>query len=408
MKLIANCRLAGITGPQDLLLDGGRVAAIGPSIGVPEQAEIIDAGGALAMPGLVESHIHLDKAMILDRCPICEGTLGEAVRLTAAAKAGFTVADVHARAAALVRQAILHGTNRLRTFVEVDPRAGFRSFEAILALKADFAAAIDIEICAFAQEGLIKEPQTGAMLREALRQGADLVGGCPYTDSDPVAHVHAIFDIAEAFGVRVDFHADFDLDPTGSILPEIIAETARRGFGGRVSVGHVTKLAAMIPAEVDRLGAGLAEAGVAVTVLPATDLFLAPQWGPQAAPRGLAPAMRLRQLGVVTSLASNNVLNPFTPYGDASLIRMGNLFANIAQLASDADLEAAFAMIGRDAARLLGVPHELEVGGPATLILVDAPDGASAIRRIAPVLAGWKAGRPTFRRDRPELLMDLG
>jgi cytosine deaminase len=303
-----------------------------------------------------------------------------------------------------LEKAILHGTTRLRSFVEIDPRAGFRSFEAILQLKRDYAFAVDLEICALAQEGLTNEPETLPMLAQALRRGADLIGGCPYTDPDPDAHIGLIYDMAERYGVRVDFHLDFDLDPSRSSLPAVIAEAKRRGFGGRVSVGHVTKLTAMAPDMVLQLADAMAEAGVALTVLPATDLFLTGRGADRLVPRGVAPANLLQSRGVVTSVASNNILNPFTPYGDASLNRMANLYANVGQLARDEDLRNAFAMVTSGAAESIGAPYGLREGGAADIVLIDAPDPASAVREIAPVIAGWKHGVKTFSRPRPMLL----
>ena len=401
--IIRNARLAGVAGSVDIAVSGGRVAAIGAAIAGDGPAE--DAGGALAFSGFVETHIHLDKAGILDRCPTCEGTLAEAVRETARAKAGFTTEDVYARAARVLEKAILHGTNRMRTFVEVDPRAGFRSLDAILQLRRDYAFAIDLEICAFAQEGLTQEMETYAMLEEALRRGADLVGGCPYTDPKPGEHVRLVFDLAQRFGVAIDFHLDFDLDPEGSGLPAVIAETEARGYGGRVSIGHVTKLSAMPPERVAGLARQMAAAGIGLVVLPATDLFLMGRGADRLVPRGLAPAALLRANGVRTAVASNNILNPFTPYGDASLGRMANLYANVAQLSRDEDLAAAFDMVSADAARLIGVDtYRLVEGGPADIVLLDAPDPVSAVREVAPALSGWKAGRKTFARPRAQLL----
>lgn len=402
--IIGRARLEGRSGLVDIAVRNGLVAAIAPEISAATRRH--DADGRLAFGGFVDCHIHLDKAGILDRCPICEGTLEEAVALTARAKAGFTLADVYARGARVVEKAILHGTNRMRSFVEVDPRAGFRSLEALLKLKADYAFAIDIQICAFAQEGLTQEPQTLGMLEDALAAGADMLGGCPYTDVDPAVHVKAVFDLAERSGVAVDFHADFDLGPDGSILGEIICQTEARGYEGRVSVGHVTKLSAMAPEAVETVAAGLAAAGIAVTVLPATDLFLMGRGADRLVPRGVAPAERLRRAGVLTTLATNNVLNPFTPYGDASLMRMANLYANVVQLSRDEELAAAFAMASGDAARLMGASHGIEVGGPADIVLVGAQDAAGAVREIAPVVAGWKRGRATFVREPARLLRD--
>ncbi|MDR3475490.1 MAG: amidohydrolase family protein [Devosia sp.] len=400
--IIANARLADRPQAVDIGIAAGRIARLADRIA--EEGVRADARGALAFPGFVEAHIHLDKACILDRCPICEGTLAEAVRETAKAKAAFTSPDVYARAAGVLEQAVLHGTNRMRTFVEVDPRAGFRSLEAILRLKRDYAFAVDLQICAFAQEGLTQEMATYAMLEEALRHGADLVGGCPYTDPRPDEHIRLVFELAQRYGVAIDFHVDFDLDPAGSALPTIIAETEARGYGGRVTIGHVTKLSAMPPADVGATARRLSNAGIGLVVLPATDLFLLGRSADRLVPRGLAPAQILSTHGVTVAAASNNILNPFTPYGDASLARMANLFANVAQLSRDADLGLAFDMVTSNAARVLGAEYGLTEGAPADIVLIDAPDPASAIRRIAPVVAGWKGGRQTFTRPRPTLL----
>lgn len=400
--VIGNARLVGRDGPVDIGIADGRIADIAPHIAADVPRE--DAGGCLAFGGFVESHIHLDKACILDRCRICDGTLAEAIRLTANAKVGFTVEDVYARAARVMEMAIVHGTTRMLSFVEVDPRAGFRSLEALLRIKADYAFAADLRLCAFAQDGLTNEPETAAMLAGALDSGADMVGGCPYTDPDPAAHVSAIFDIAERYAVPVDFHADFDLDPDRPILPEIVAQTEARGFGGRVSVGHVTKLSAMAPEKVADLTRRLKDAGIAVSVLPATDLFLTGREADRLVPRGVAPAALMAENGIVVSLASNNILNPFTPFGDGSLSRIANLFANVAQLSRDEDLEAVFDMVTVNAATQIGASYGIAVGGPADMVMVDAPDPASVVRQIAPVVVGWKGGRKSFVRERPRLL----
>jgi cytosine deaminase len=399
--VLSNVRLGSDADPVDIGFADDRIAAIGASLAHEGPSE--DGHGLYAFGGFVESHIHLDKAMILDRCPICEGTLGEAIALTAKAKAGFTEEDVYARASQVVEKAILQGTTRMRSFVEVDPRAGFRSLDALLRVARDYDWAIDIELCVFAQEGITNEPVTADMLAQALEKGANLVGGCPYTDPDPEAHVDVIFELARRFDVDVDFHADFDLDPENSILPKIAAETIRHGYQGRVSVGHVTKLAAMTP-EALRAAAGLlAEAGIAVTILPATDLFLTGRGHQRLAPRGVAPGSVLAEHGVLVSLASNNILNPFTPFGDCSLGRIANLYANIAHLARDVDMEQVFAMVTANAALQLRQPHGLCLGGSADIVLIDAPSASDAVRSIAPVVSGWKRGRKTFQRPRAEL-----
>jgi cytosine deaminase len=201
----------------------------------------------------------------------------------------------------------------------------------------------------------------------------------------------------------VDFHLDFHLDPGQSDLPAVIAATERHGWQERVAIGHVTNLSAMPLADVIHIADKLAAAGIALTVLPATDLFLTGRGHDRLVPRGVAPAHVIARRGVVTSIATNNVMNPFTPYGDASLIRMANLYANIAQLSRDDDMRSVFEMVGQSAARQLGVPHGLLVGGDATIVLVDAVGPMAAVREVGRVLAGWKNGHMSFNNGRARI-----
>ncbi|RUT31415.1 amidohydrolase [Arsenicitalea aurantiaca] len=400
--VLANARIDGASEPLDIGIARGRIEAL--ERGLAGRGPTIALSGRYAFPGFVETHIHLDKAGILGRCPICEGTLSEAIALSAAAKPGFTEADVFERASRVLERAIGHGTTLLRTFVEVDPRAGLRSLAAILRLRETYASLIEIEICAFAQEGLTQEMETYALLEAALEQGADLVGGCPYTDPDPARHVTLIFDLAQKYDVAVDFHIDFDLRPEASNLGPVIAETHRRGYQGRVSIGHATSLSALPPEALAGLSGRLAEAGIALTVLPATDLYINGRDSTHLVPRGVAPAHAMA--GMTRAIATNNVLNPFTPFGDASLLRMANLYANLAQLGGDAALADVFGMVGAEAARLMGRSYGLAPGGPATLVVLDAPDAITALRELAQPLAGWKDGHQTFRRPTPEVYLD--
>lgn len=397
-----NAQLEDQPGPVDIAVKDGRIVALGANIRCDAVTEE-DIDGNFAFPGFVDSHIHLDKACILERCTICAGTLEEAVRETAKAKAGFSEEDVFERACAVVRKAIVHGTTRMRTFVEIDPRAGMRSFAAIKRVREQYSFAIDIQICAFAQEGLTQEPETEEMLEEALRTGADLIGGCPYTDPRPEEHISRIFALARRHDVDVDFHLDFSLDPARTDLPAVIDTTRANDYGGRVTIGHVTNLSALDPEARSIIARKIAAAGIALTVLPATDLFLMGRDQQFNIPRGVAPANLLLREGVQAAIATNNIMNPFTPFGDASLGRMANLYANIMQLSRDEDIDSVFHMIGWHAARIMRADYGLAVGAAADIVILDAPDHRSAIRSGALTLAGWKAGRKTFVRSRPQI-----
>jgi cytosine deaminase len=390
-------------GPTDIGFAGTRIAAMGRDLAC-EAAEI-DLAGRLVLPGLVDTHVHLDKSCLDKRCPCGSGSLVEAVKSVAEAKRGFTEEDVYGRARRTLEMAVRHGTNRMRTHVEVDPRVGLTSFKALQRLKRDAAWAVELQLCVFPQEGLLDDPGCDAVLVEALDLGADLIGGAPYIDRDSHGQIARIFDLAQRRDLDVDLHLDFSLDAAALDVDEVCRQTEARALGGRVAIGHVTKLSALPPERFDRYARRLADAGVAVTVLPATDLFLMGRGADHDVPRGVAPAHRLMHAGVTCSVATNNVRNPFTPYGDGSLVRMTNLFANVAQLGGEEDLVDCLDLVTRGAARLMRLDdYGIVVGGPATLIAFDAESRADIVAGIIQPEIGFKNGRQTFERPPARLV----
>ncbi|WP_439374910.1 amidohydrolase family protein [Bradyrhizobium sp. DASA03120] len=399
--IFRNTLLRSSAAPVDIGVKGGRIAAIEPKLAC--DGVEVDLGGHLALPGFVDSHIHLDKACLLGRCGHDHGSVSEAIRAVAGMKKDFTFEDVYARGAKVLERAIVHGTTRMRTHVEIDPRIGLRGFEAVKALKRDYAWAIDLELCVFPQEGLTNDPGSEELLIQALRDGGEVIGGCPYMDTDPNAHLAGIFDLAEQFDVDVDLHLDFDLDPSWWHLDEVCRQTERRNYGGRVAIGHATKLSALPPERMKAATAQLAKAGVAVTVLPATDLYLMGREATHNAPRGLTLAHKLAGDGVLCSVATNNVLNPFTPFGDASLLRMANFYANVAH-ASVSDFDICLDLVTDLPARLMNLgDYGIKVGNPADLIVLDTRDGRFAIAELPDVMMGFRGGRQTFTRQRATL-----
>src|SRR5712692_2536538 len=400
--ILRNGRIAGREHePVDIAVCDGRIAAITPrsSQTTRDAACDIALDGKLVIPGFVETHIHLDKSCISDRCSCRTGTLQEAIESVAAAKLAFTEQDIYARGRRTLEKAIVQGTTRMRAHVEVDPRIGLKGFRAVSQLKRDFAWALDIEICVFPQEGLLNDPGCDELLVQACDGGADLIGGCPYTDSDPHGQIARIFELAKRYDLDIDFHLDFDLDPSWMHLDEVCGQTAKYGWGGRVAIGHVTKLSALDHAALEKIGVKLANAAVAVTVLPATDLFLMGRGAEHSVPRGVAPAHRLLAQGVTCSLATNNVLNPFTPFGDCSLLRMANLYANIAQLGRSEELQACMEMVTRLPAKLMNLgDYGIAVGNPADLVVLDCADRVSAVAELAQPLLAMKRGRIRFSR----------
>lgn len=400
--VIRRAAVPGHDGLADIGIVAGRIVAVAASL--PAGAQELDAGGRLLVPGLVETHIHLDKTCILDRCPAAEGSVTEAVRLTAAAKRDFTPEDVYARGRRTLERAIGWGTMRMRTHVEVDPGIRLRGFEGVQQLQRDYAWAVDLQICVFPQEGLLNNPGTDALLVEGLRRGAQVIGAVPYCDTDPRGQIDRIFELAREYDVDIDMHLDMGDTPDGMQVEYVCRKTEAFGWGGRVAVGHVTQMSLVDGARFAALAATLARAGVAVTILPATDLFLMGRPHDHAVPRGVVSAGPLLAAGVNCSISTNNVLNPFTPYGDANLLRMANLYANVCHVARPGDLAGCLEMITTRAARLLRVAdYGIHAGAPADLVLLDTAAADQAVAELAPPLWGMKAGRLSFTRPRPEL-----
>lgn len=405
--LLRNARLPGTAKDApatDIGVVGGRIAAVAPGL-AGAAGEVVDAGGRLVCAGFIETHIHLDKSCILERCG-CEKQRfpHHAMERVSSVKHSFSVEDVTRRASGTLEKCILHGTTRMRTHVEVDPKVGLRGFEGVKALIDGYAWAIDVEICVMPQEGMLNNPGTEELMIAALRNGARVIGAAPGYDTDRPGQIRRVFEIARDFDVDIDMHLD-----TGSVPDELdtnlVCElTERYGWGGRVAIGHVTKLAHMPLAGFNVVARRMADAGVALTVLPSTDLYLMARNFEVAVPRGVVDATLLVSQGVTCSLASNNILNPFTPFGDGQMIRQANLFANVVQRGADRDVAATWGMITTAAAKLMrNQDYGVAIGNPADLVIVDAPDEVSALREITPTLMGFKRGRRTFTRERPVL-----
>lgn len=403
--IVRNARLAhrSSDGPLDIGVGNDRIVAFGP--GLAAEAQVYDAKGRLACAGLIETHIHLDKSRIIDRCAPQSRRDLNPIRSVAPLKKAMSVEDVRERAQLTLERCIAHGTTRMRTQVEVDPGIGMRGFEAVQSLVADYKWAIDIEICVFAQEGLTNYPGTDELLVEALRRGAKLIGGAPRYDTNPGGQIERVFALAREFDVDIDLHLDVGNTAEAMNIHLVRELTEKYRRGGRVVVGHMAKLSLLPRDQVAALARQLANTGIAVTVLPATDLFLMGRDQDHNVRRGVADANLLIEHGVNCSLSSNNVLNPATPYGDCSLIRMANLYANVVQLDQPAQLGECFRMLTDRSARLLNLgDYGLEIGRPADIVVVDAHSPEQAIAEIAQPVAAFKRGKQTVAWNPPELL----
>jgi cytosine/creatinine deaminase len=344
----------------------------------------LDAAGKLVIPGLVDAHIHLDKALLLSRQPAQTGDFAEAIRETARLKQAFTIADIQTRAKQVLETAIGFGITAMRSHVEVDAGVGLVGLEALLPLQQAYAWGITLQLAVFAQEGITHQPQTQTLLRQAMRLGGNLVGSAPYTDPDPEGNVRFVFELAQEFDCDVDFHLDFLDDDQPLLLPYVIQQTQEFGWQGRVCLGHMTKLAGLPPAQLEALAADLQTAQISILALPASDLYMMARQDTHNVRRGVAPIGRLAELGVNVGVATNNIQNLFTPFGDGDLLKICTLLAQVLQMGTVASHQRCLDMATTSAARAIGLNHRLAVGQAADLVILEA-ESVSAVIAAAPI-----------------------
>ncbi|MFF3569716.1 amidohydrolase family protein [Nocardia jiangxiensis] len=384
--VLRNARISDDSGLVDIAVTAGCITEIVAAQSI-SGIEAIDCDGRVVIPGLVEAHVHVDKAMLDRERTDPDGTLAGAIAVTGELKRGFTAESVRTRARQVLDMAILNGTTMIRAHPDVDPIVGLLGVRVLLELREEYRDRIDLQIVAFPQEGILKAPGTLELLREALRLGADVIGGCSYNEADLAdchRHIDAVFDLADEFGVPVDIHADFAddaADPRFALADRIAEVTARTGMGGRVTLGHVTSLAGRPVAERRATMRRLAAAGVAVVPLPATDMHLGGRADSVAVRRGVAPVRELWEAGVQAAVSSNNVRNAFTPFGNADLLDIGLFLAQTGHLSGERDLARVLTMLTEAPARIVGIAdrYGLRPGAAADLVVLST-------RRVADVL----------------------
>lgn len=391
--ILRKVRIKDGEGLKDVAIEKGKIVAIEADIQGTAEREI-NAEGRVLIPGLIESHIHLDKALIADRLPNKSGTLWEAIEVTGKLKPTFTREDIEERARKTLMMLIKKGTTHIRTHSEFDPTQGFTGFETVMKLKNEFKHLIDIQVVAFPQEGIFKCPGTEEMMYQAMEMGADIVGGIPYNDMPAKDHIDLVFEIAKKYNRPIDFHQDFKDDADGITIEYVCEKTIKEGFEGKVSVGHLTSLGALPKERLQPIIELMSKAGVSVMSLPATDLHLGGRKDEYNVRRAVTPVRALRDGGVNMCLASNNIRNAFTPYGNGDLMQIAMLAIPVSHLGGADDLPTVLPMITSNPAKALGLKdYGLEVGKNADLVLLDTKAVSEAIIDIPDRLFVIKNGK---------------
>lgn len=406
--LLMNVLLDGYPETQDILIEDGSISRIAAAGTLPNPGEVLDAQGRAVVPGFVETHLHLDKALLDERMPNLAGTLEGAIKVTGALKARFTPEDVLERSRKVLDMAIAQGTTAIRTQPDVDPIAHTIGADAMLALRDEYRGRVDLQVVAFPQEGILKAPGTLELMEQCLRNGADVVGGCTYNEPDLDSckeHVRQVFDLAEKYQVPVDMHTDFwvdDSDPRYALVEHIAEVTVARGMQGQVTLGHMTSLASLSGAHRVEVWDRIKEAGINIVVLPFTDMHLNARNDDHNVRRGVAPVKLMWDVEVSVGLSSNNVRNAFTPFGNADLMDVALFMAQVGHMGSPDDFRRLVRTITYDNARIIGIDqgYGIKVGDRADLVVLDGTDPATALLDRAVRTAVIKGGRVVARTQK--------
>ena len=404
-----NAALAGRPGLWGIRVEDKRIVAVAPHTpggAVPEGA--VDVGGRLVTRPFVDVHLHLDKAFQADTAANRSGTLEEAIRLGQALKARQTGSDVYRRILRGARTALTQGVTRLRTHVDVDPVVGLTGVAAALEAREALKGLVDVQVVAFPQEGITNQPGVTDLLHEAIRMGCAAVGGIPARDPQPEEHIRVVFALAEATGCLVDMHVDESDDPDDLTLPLVAAYTRRHGMEGRVAAGHCCSLSAQEPARRTEVIEAVREAGVHVITLPSTNLYLQGRADRVNVRRGLAPVKELLAAGVNVAFGSDNIRDPFNPFGNGSMIQSALILAHGAHMGGQDDLETIFGMAGFRAEAIMDGRRPDQLPDPAIrpgiaayLVVLDAKSPAEAIIGQRPPAQVFVRGqRVVYREER--------
>lgn len=382
--LIKNGKIRNRITPVDIVIEGKKIVKIGTNLEVNTEM-VIDAKGALVTEGLIDPHIHLDKVNVFDIVRKNKsGTLQEAIEILWDAKRAFTTEDIVKRASEVVERALVNGTLFMRTHVDVDTIGGLKPLEGVVALREKYRDIMDIQIVAFPQEGILKDPGCKELLREAMKKGADIIGGMPaneYTPDDSRKHVEICFDIAEEFDADVDMHVDETDDPFYRTLEMIADETIKRRWEGRVTAGHTCALAAYDDHYAEYVINKVKHAGIHIITNPVTNLMLQGRNDKQPIRRGITRVKELLESGIYVSFGQDCVKDTFYPFGSADMLQVANVTAHAAQMSLPHEIEKVYDMVTIDAAKILKIKnYGIEEGNDANLVIINASDVRDAIR----------------------------
>ncbi len=398
--IIKNATLPDGRKGLDIACEGGKIKAVEAGI-TAEAAEVIDAQGWLISPPFVDPHFHMDATLSLGTPRMnTSGTLLEGIALWGELKPIQSVDDIIARALRYCDLAVSMGLGAIRSHVDVCDDA-LKGVEALLQVRAQVAPYLDLQLVAFPQDGVLRDPTAMANLIRALDMGVDVVGGIPHferTMADGANSVRQLCEIAEQRGLMVDMHCDESDDPLSRHVETLAYETQRLGLQGRVTGSHLTSMHSMDNYYVSKLIPLIAEAGLHAIPNPLINIMLQGRHDTYPKRRGQTRVPELRAAGITVGFGSDCVMDPWYSLGRADMLDVAAMGLHVGQMSSRADMAWCFDAVTVNSAQIMGLEgYGIAPGCNANMVLLQARDTIEALRLRAHRLATIRGGKVIAR-----------
>ncbi len=398
--VIRNARLRGRTGRFDIGLEGGRVARIENHLSVGGAREL-DAAGNLVTPGFTNVHCHLDKCLTGAWAEIGSDVNSgspDVIPVAKELKKRFREDEMVKRASEAVRTSVVAGTTAIRAFADVDTTGGLMAVKSLLKVKQQFRDAIEMQVVAFAQEGILRDPGTEELLHKSMDMGADVVGGIPWYERTPREsrrHTDIVFQIAKRYNRDIHMLVDDTSDAKAKNIEYLLSKTVREGFQGRVAASHCRgALDSPDESYANRIIELAREAGATIVENSHVSLMMYGRTDGHPVRRGVTRVKEFLRAGVNVAIGQDDIDDPYYPFGRGDMLELAWMMAHAAHLSSRQEIEMLYDMITFNGARAMRLKdYGVGIGNTADLVVLEAEDVHSALRLQAGRNSVLKRGR---------------
>ncbi len=386
--LIKNARLRGEKKPVSIGIKDGTIQRVGRISAKARRT--LDAKGGLTTPAFVNAHTHLDKCMLGELKPNVSGTFDEAIRNTLYFRTRYTVKEIADRAGPVVELAVEYGSTFLRLFADVGTIGGGNTpVQGLLELKRRYADVIDIEVVAFPQEGIVCDPGTEDLMREAMDLGADVVGGIPWfewTDDDARAHVDICFDLAEEYGKDLAFLLDDTDDGNARTLEAVAVKALKSRFRRNITVSHSEAMASWNNSYADKVLRLARQAKINFSCNSHINVMLNGRFDDQPIRRGIMRVREMLALGINVLSSQDDVQDLYYPFGRMNQLEVAWFLGHAIQTQTVKDIDFLYDAVTVNAAKAMGLKnYGIKPGGRADIVIIGRPNVKQAIRFMGPV-----------------------